>query len=103
MRGGVASHALALRTALRYYLSDSDSRRASWPVPALGRETPPGEALEVGLDEALHGRLEAEARRQDVAPDGLAVHALLYFLADYESGRAAARLGAAVARDAEAN
>jgi hypothetical protein len=103
VRRGSASPALALRTAVRYYLNDSKSRRASWPMPALGRDTTPGEALEVELDEALHGRLEAEARRQDVAPDGLAVHALLYFLADYESGRAAARLGAALARDAEAN
>ena len=33
----------------------------------------------------------------------LALHALIYFRADYETGRAAARLGATITRDAEAN
>lgn len=88
---------------MRYYLSDADSGRPAWPVPRLAREASGGEAIELELDERLHDQLEREAQRQRVQADVLAAHALMYFLADYETGRAAARLGATITRDAEAN
>ena len=72
-------------------------------MPRLAREPGDGEPLEVELDERLHEELDREARRQNVQPDLLALHALMYFLVDYETGRAAARLGATITRDAEAN
>ena len=72
-------------------------------MPRLAREASGGETLEVQLEGGLDDQLEREARRQEVEPDLLALHALMYFLADYETGRVAARLGATIARDAEAN
>jgi predicted transcriptional regulator len=98
-----ASHAVALRTAVAYYLGDSESGRAAWRVPQLAREATFARTLELELDEDLHHRLELEARRQDVPVDLLAAHAVIYYLTDLDTGRAAARLGAALERDAEAD
>jgi hypothetical protein len=102
VRGTGGSNAVALHAAVRYYLDDSGSGRAAWRVPPLAREEAVAGATEIELDDDLHAQLELEARRQRVTPDLLAAHALLYFLADLDSGRAAARLGAAIKRDAEA-
>jgi predicted transcriptional regulator len=96
------SHGVVLRTAVSYYLGDADSGRAAWRVPQLAREATFARTLELELDEDLHQRLEEEARRQDVPVDLLAAHAVIYFLTDLDTGRAAARLGAALDRDAEA-
>jgi hypothetical protein len=103
VRGTGSSHASTLHTAVRYYLSDADSGRAAWRVPQLVREAVNGDALEIELDDSLHAELERESRRQRVSADLLATHALLYYLADLDTGRAAARLGDAMTRDAEAN
>ena len=35
VRGGGGSRARVVETAVRYYLADSDSGRAAWPVPEL--------------------------------------------------------------------
>jgi hypothetical protein len=101
VRGSRRSPAEALHTAVGYYLADSDSGRAGWRVPEPARTATSGEPFEVELDQELYGELELESRRQRLAPELLAVHALMYFLADLDSGRAAARLGGAVG-DAEA-
>lgn len=103
VRGGSGSRALALRTAARYYLSDAQSGRAAWKVPKLLRDAPSGEPLEVEVDDESRAGLEREARRQEVSIDLLAQHAVTYFLTDHATGRTAARLGAAIARDAEAD
>ena len=58
--------------------------------------------IELQLEDGLHAELRRESRRQQVTPDLLAMHALMYYLADLDSGRAAARLGDAINRDAEA-
>jgi hypothetical protein len=97
------SHGVVLRTAAAYYLGDADSGRAAWRVPQLAREATFTRTLELELDEDLHRRLELEARRQDVPVDLLAAHAVIYYLTDLDTGRAAARLGAALDRDAEAD
>jgi hypothetical protein len=97
------SHDTVLRTAVSYYLGDADSGRAAWRVPELAREATFARSVELELNEDLHRRLEREARRQEVSVDLLAAHALIYYLTDLDTGRAAARLGAAIERDAEAD
>jgi hypothetical protein len=101
-RGTGGSRDAAFGTAAHYYLGDSDSGRAAWRVPELARTASFAEAIEVQLDADLFARLEDEARRQKVAVELLAAHAVLYYLTDLDTGRAAARLGDAIKRDAEA-
>jgi hypothetical protein len=96
------SEADALDIAVRYYLGDADSGRMAWKVPRKMTRPDPAEEIELELDDDLHGELRRESRRQHVSPDILALHALMYYLADLDSGRAAARLGDAINRDAEA-
>lgn len=96
------SEAHALDVAVRYYLGDADCGRLAWRVPIGYAQRDPDEELEVELDDDLHDELRRESRRQRVTPDVLAMHALMYYLADLDSGRAAARLGDAINRDAEA-
>jgi hypothetical protein len=92
----------ALDVAVRYYLGDADSGRVAWKVPRKTTRADPAEEIELQLDDDLHAQLRRESRRQHVSPDMLALHALMYYLADLDSGRAAARLGDAINRDAEA-
>jgi hypothetical protein len=91
-----------LDVAVRYYLGDADTDRLAWKVPRKMTRADPEEEVELELDDGLHGELRREARRQHVSPDMLAMHALMYYLADTDSGKAAARLGDAINRDAEA-
>jgi hypothetical protein len=93
-----------MRTAARYYLADRASGRLAWRAPRFARrcEQGAGETTDVDLDEHTMEALEEEARRQGMAADRLAEHALLYFLADLDSGRAATRLGDALAKEASA-
>jgi hypothetical protein len=102
VRGTGGSHAVALRTAARYYLDDAERGRPAWRVPRPARAAPFAGTLEVEVDDVLYKELEREAVSQDVAPELLAAHAVLYYLADLDTGRAAARLGDALGRDAEA-
>jgi hypothetical protein len=65
-------------------------RSTTWPT-ATRRST-----LRVRLDEDTWKALDEEAARQGVSADTLAVHAVLYFLADLDSGRLADLLGKAL-------
>ena len=96
------SHAEALDVAVRYYLSDADSGRVAWRVPRHPDGADTTEVIELELEEELHRKLRRESKRQQVSPDLLALHALVYYLADLDSGRVAARLDDAMNRDAEA-
>lgn len=102
LRGTGESEAAALDVAVRYYLGDSDSGRLAWRVPRKTTRADPDAEIELELHDDLHAELRHESRRQHVSPDMLAMHALMYYLADLDSGRAAARLGDAINRDAEA-
>jgi hypothetical protein len=102
LRATGESESDALDVALRYYLGDADSGRVAWKVPRKTTRPDPAEEIELELDDNLHSQLRRESRRQHVSPDLLALHALMYYLADLDSGRAAARLGDAINRDAEA-
>jgi hypothetical protein len=102
LRATGESESAALDLAVRYYLSDANSGRMTWKVPRKLTWADPAEEIELELDDDLHAELRRESRRQHVSPDMLAMHALMYYLADLDSGRAAARLGDAMNRDAEA-
>ena len=85
------SHSSAVRTASLYYLADRDRARPAWLVPqsmALGD----GVHITVRVDDATWQALHDEAERQAVSPAELTRHAVLYFLADVDSGRVGERL-----------
>jgi hypothetical protein len=87
--GGDASLASALRTAALYYLGERDDNRAAWRAPRFRRTQKSGSGLRVAFDDETWTALEAEAHRQNVEPAELAVHALFYFLSDFDRGRVA--------------
>jgi predicted DNA-binding ribbon-helix-helix protein len=86
------SAATAVRTACLYYLADRDSGRTAWRAPKFAAEPQPAARLQVSLDDATWAALAEEAERQGVTAETLALHALVYFLADLESGRVAGLL-----------
>jgi hypothetical protein len=84
--------AKAVRMASIYYLNDRDARRPAWRVPRLDGDSHRSRDLRIELDDATWAALSAEADRQGVPTDLLALHALLYYLADIDSGRVAAMI-----------
>jgi predicted DNA-binding ribbon-helix-helix protein len=82
----------AVRTACLYYLADRDSGRPTWRAPRFAPEPPLGSPLHVQLDDATWDALAEEAREQAVTVEQLALHAVVYFLADLDSGRLAGLL-----------
>ena len=81
-----------VRTACLYYLGDRDSGRPAWRAPSFATEPPIGSTLHVHLDAETWGALAEEAKDQGVTVEQLALHALVYFLADLDSGRLASLL-----------
>jgi hypothetical protein len=92
-RFSVAPGELASRAA-RYYLSDRGSGRLALRVPQLPKAAArqPALQLTVELDQASWRELEAEATRQEVSTEALLEHAIMYFLADVDSGRLERRM-----------
>ena len=84
---GEGSLAGAFRTAALYYLADRDAGRPAWRAPRFRSKSAPGKGLRVVFDDDTWTSLESEAKRQNVETHELAVHALLYFLSDLDSGR----------------
>lgn len=82
------------RHAARYYISDRDSGRMALHVPRIPRAGAAKRAvgLRLDLDVDTWRELEAEARRQDVSVEVLLQHAILYLLADRDSGRVTRRM-----------
>jgi hypothetical protein len=92
--------ARVVSTAILYYLRERDSGRPTWPMPSVPREEALTDArVEVKLGERAWETLAKEAASQAVAPDTLARHALLFFLADVDSGRVAAAVERALRAD----
>ena len=87
MREGQESPAAALRTAALYYIADRDSGRPAWRAPRFRSKKASSEGIRVAFDDETWAALEEEADRQNLDTSELAVHALLYFLADFDSGR----------------
>jgi hypothetical protein len=102
VRGGCSRDAV-IRTAARYYLADRGSGRIAWGPPRFARrdDHPAATVTDVQLDAETTEALEKEARRHGIPAPRLAEHALLYFLADLDSGRAAVRLGDALEDESE--
>jgi hypothetical protein len=82
----------ALRTACLYYLADRESGRPAWRAPRLAPEPLHGLTMYVQLDDATWDALSGEARHQGVTLEQLALHAVMYYLADLDSGRLAGLL-----------
>jgi hypothetical protein len=82
------------RRAARYYLSDLGSGRMALRVPRLdiGGAGKRSMRLDIDLDADSWRGLDAEAKRQQVPVEALVVHAILYFLADLDSGRVSQRI-----------
>jgi predicted transcriptional regulator len=94
VRAGQETRSSVLHDAIEYYLGDSGSGRPAWAVPAMAREaSDSADPVDIELDEDVHARLEQEAARQHVGSGPLALHALLYYLADIDSGRVSGRPG----------
>jgi hypothetical protein len=95
-RGRNRSADTAVKTAVLYYLADRESGRANWRAPSFAGSSTQTPTLGVTLDDATWEALVDEAERQAVEPEALAVHAVLYFSADLDSGRLAERLAEAL-------
>ena len=97
-QGGSVSRVATV--AARYYLADPDDNHPGWPVPSSARmaeQERPDAGVRVEVDESTWNSLLGEARRQGVDIGVLAAHAVLYFMADVDSGRVAQRMADAVA------
>jgi hypothetical protein len=81
--------ASAFQTAALYYLADRDSGRPAWRAPRFQSRASGSQGLGIEFDDETWAALAEEAACQRVGTAELAVHALLYFLADFDSGRIA--------------
>jgi hypothetical protein len=79
-----------VREAVVYYLSDSD--RPAWRHPRLASEPENQVRLDLTLPKSDWRGLERQVEEQGVPLESLLEHVVLYYLADLDSGRAAARL-----------
>jgi predicted transcriptional regulator len=93
------SRSAFVRTAALYYLADSDQGRPAWRALPCQRAREVEPSVTVALDEDTWLSLEWEAGRQGIDAGRLAEHAVLYYLADLDSGRLASRVGAAIERE----
>jgi Arc/MetJ-type ribon-helix-helix transcriptional regulator len=91
VRRGRGSRSAAVRTASLYYLADRESGRPAWLVRRYATASG-GAAVTARLDRETWQALQEEAERQNVSADDLTRHAVLYFLADVDSGRVGQRL-----------
>ena len=89
-----------IRTAILYYLQERHASRYTWRKPSLGAQEP-GDAIatEVDLGEETGRALAQHAAAQGVDPEELARLALVFFLADVDSGRVASALERALRGD----
>jgi hypothetical protein len=90
---GIAVSAL-LHQAVVYYAADRGSGRPGRRLPrfASSAEAEPEDAIEVELSDEDWATLAEEAGEQDADEERLLEHVVLYYLADVESGRIAARI-----------
>ncbi len=88
------SLARSLMQAIGYYLADQESGRPGWAYPRLRRDDQPHPTVKVPIeiDDVMWEALTTEADRQEVSTDQLLQHAVLYFVADRDSGRVAQRI-----------
>jgi hypothetical protein len=92
-----------LAQAVRYYLTDRDAGRAGWSYPSFLGEDGDGadHGAQLTIDDATWLEFTAEAERQSVSPDQLLQHAVLYFMADRDTGRLTQRILEDLGREEE--
>jgi hypothetical protein len=94
-----------VRMAVLYYLADREADRHAWRVPRFVRRratrSASVEELLGALDPETVAAVEEEALKQGVSASILASHAVLYFLADADSGRLAGRVGETIDEEVE--
>jgi hypothetical protein len=89
-----------IRTAVLYYVQERHQERSSWRMRTLGGDEPGSAvAVEVDVGEQTGRALAKQAEAQGVDPEDLARHAVLFFLADVDSGRVARALERALRAD----
>lgn len=89
-----------IRTAVLYYLQEGHADRSTWRKQTIdGDEPGTAIAVDVDLGEETGRALAKQAEVQGVDPEDLARHAVLFFLADVDSGRVAGALERALRAD----
>ena len=78
--------------AARYFLEDDAERPARRLPDASIRAQAESVDLDLDLDMGTWRALDAECRRQDVTLEELLVHAVLFLIADLDSGRVSHQL-----------
>lgn len=79
---------------IQFYLGERGTRAPGWAYPDFLRERRASNDVELDLsiEDLLWTSLEAEAREQEVEVDRLLEHAMLYFAAEMDAGRATERI-----------
>jgi len=83
-----------LARAAQFYLREKESDAPGWVYPPFLRGGSPGDEaeVEVSLEGSLWDSFRQEARDQGVTADRLLEHAVLYYAAELDSGRATERI-----------
>jgi hypothetical protein len=81
-----------LHQAVVYYVADRGSGRPGRRLPRFASSAEPEDSIEVELSDEDWATLAEEATEQDADDERLLEHVVLYYLADVESGRIAARI-----------
>ena len=85
-----------LAYAIGFYMRDKGKDQPGWTHPEFfrGREAAGEELQEVELeiDDGLWHSFEEEARKQQVSVEKLATHAVFYYAAELDAGRATRRI-----------
>ena len=91
-RRGDGIAATLLTRAIRYYLAERDSGRPGWPCSRSLSETGEVSKVDIRIDDSTWSAFSREAERQGTSTDQLVEHAVLYYLADDDSGRLAEKI-----------
>jgi hypothetical protein len=79
-------------TAVLYYLQERHASRATWRMRSNRPDEAAAATVEVDLGQDTGRALGEQAAAQGADPEELARHALLFFLADFDSGQVARTL-----------
>jgi hypothetical protein len=93
---------ILLPRAVRFYLDERDGDHPGWGYPSFldGKDGAAGD-FQVGIEDELWQRLQAEAERQGVPPEELAQHAAFYYGAARDEGRLTERIAGELRREDE--
>lgn len=93
---------LLLPRAVRFYFEERDGERPGWRYPVfLAGQDGERDGRQVSLPDDLWQQLQAEAERQEVAPEDLLQHAAFYYGAARDEGRLTQRIAEELRREEE--